>query len=995
VEYFPGQTTTTMPWSPVPSHTYRIAARLWVDGLGWVDPHVYGYYTQLAELTYPEVLDISYDEANAQAVVSIASGSLPAAAGFWFRPVEIPPTSAPPQPVQELSPWFYEGLTVIPANAAEVTIPFDRFNTWDGVVTFEIASRLHVKESGWSGDYALGYAPDTVVAYPKIIDVWMMKDIGKAVVQLSPVGNMPARVGLWFREIDPLTCEPLCEWTYMGMQSYEPHTRSVDFEWYAANPAGTYQGAARIYVDDGTYRGWASPFTIAGDPCIPVGGETFDVVGFNPYPGALSVDRLVVEFSEPPIQNTIDSASFYVKELDLNDNLTTPVMGTFNWLSATELEYQMGRGIAPGRYILVITDSVASSDETLPYFSKIFYVGADIFWRDGTGNWTDMETDGVYYWDPNRLPTVGDTVMVDSPYNDATITYDDTDPGNSINGAYFYDEVVVQSGSTLDAGFIKPYVPMEVMDGATLRNAQIFHTDDANLELTWYPGGTLEDVSLDGVGTMPTGSSTYNVVNSLYVNGLLRSNAQGVRILAQPNDGTAFLEGAGMIFMTVPSFGVAPAIVTENFSTLIFGPDLKVMTNSLEIGTQFHSTEQNGTILLQENAGFTQGLTFQGTIVNNGDIATGLISAGFAPVTFASGSLENNGMIAVGQRSRLVLNGPWTNNGTIQVVDSALEFLDATDTQLATVDMARSRYILNGTYTSNSTLNLDVNEGRIDVTSGAKVVGGTFASSQVAYYVQASDGASFDGVTFNARLFAIGNIEIMNGITMNSQLVVPASTTVSFPGSAIQTIGGTGQISLSGSAGSESILALTSGDTGSFVIGPDLTVTGAGGIIDGAGRAFTNQGEVISASGGVITLKGSGWNNEGILRANSGNSISAEGAWTNNGTVFLEPSSNLISTSNYTATQSALYRVEAKGNTLADHGQIQVSGNAVLDGSLVVDLINGWVPNIGDSITILQATGDVSGSFASVTVNNLPGSLIESVSTSGSSVVVTFQSNAK
>ncbi len=82
-------------------------------------------------------------------------------------------------------------------------------------------------------------------------------------------------------------------------------------------------------------------------------------------------------------------------------------------------------------------------------------------------------------------------------------------------------------------------------------------------------------------------------------------------------------------------------------------------------------------------------------------------------------------------------------------------------------------------------------------------------------------------------------------------------------------------------------------------------------------------------------------------------------------------------------------------NGATDYDFVSVSGTAILDGSLNVNLINGFVPAAGNSFTILTAGAGLSGAFTNLTNNfvpvaNDPGAYFQLVTTATSVILTNF-----
>jgi len=114
------------------------------------------------------------------------------------------------------------------------------------------------------------------------------------------------------------------------------------------------------------------------------------------------------------------------------------------------------------------------------------------------------------------------------------------------------------------------------------------------------------------------------------------------------------------------------------------------------------------------------------------------------------------------------------------------------------------------------------------------------------------------------------------------------------------------------------------------------------------------------------TLKGVGMISGSLL--NSG-SLSAPGASGN-------PPGNFTIVGNYTASSTALHQVEIASTNLYDRISIVTdpsfpSGNATLGGTLQVNLLNGFIPSLGDTFRIFSFASS-TGVFASSSLPALP-----------------------
>ncbi|MHC5111151.1 MAG: hypothetical protein ACYTHJ_14875 [Planctomycetota bacterium] len=134
-------------------------------------------------------------------------------------------------------------------------------------------------------------------------------------------------------------------------------------------------------------------------------------------------------------------------------------------------------------------------------------------------------------------------------------------------------------------------------------------------------------------------------------------------------------------------------------------------------------------------------------------------------------------------------------------------------------------------------------------------------------------------------------------------------------------------------------------DGETYLSGGDI-VTGSGGFQG----PFRIKKGLIRGQGGVVgDLEVSGCDTPPCLgRISPGNSI---GTMTVTGDLLLE--------------EDAVFAVELSGLTPeTEHDQLFVGGTATLDGNLVIDLVNGYVPEIGDSFVILVSTALAGDPFS-------------------------------
>ncbi|MCG8648346.1 MAG: hypothetical protein MI861_00850, partial [Pirellulales bacterium] len=173
-----------------------------------------------------------------------------------------------------------------------------------------------------------------------------------------------------------------------------------------------------------------------------------------------------------------------------------------------------------------------------------------------------------------------------------------------------------------------------------------------------------------------------------------------------------------------------------------------------------------------------------------------------------------------------------------------------------------------------------------------------------------------------------------------------------------------GQLIVTPTAGGNATLAATLNNFGDITLGDDLEIVAAGTAhtnggnialenatlrFEGAGSTFTNQPDPLGqiTGSGTIDVAGIQFINEGVLSAGF-----SPGSLNITGDVTLGSNSQIV--------------VEVGGRDAGTQfDQLRVSGSISLDGSLLVNVIDGFSPSLGDRFEILTF-GDARGAFASV-----------------------------
>ncbi len=153
-----------------------------------------------------------------------------------------------------------------------------------------------------------------------------------------------------------------------------------------------------------------------------------------------------------------------------------------------------------------------------------------------------------------------------------------------------------------------------------------------------------------------------------------------------------------------------------------------------------------------------------------------------------------------------------------------------------------------------------------------------------------------------------------------------------------------------------------------------IKADGAGTAVIGNGIAFTNLG-TVDVRAGTLSLPAS-WTNEGRLTGSG--TLSLAGTLTNLGTVAPGSSPGTLGVSGALLLAGA-GTLEAELGTLASHDLLLVSGTVQLGGTLALSCWDSCSFAVGDVITLIDSSGDLSGSFASITLSGFATGAFEPI----------------
>ena len=400
-------------------------------------------------------------------------------------------------------------------------------------------------------------------------------------------------------------------------------------------------------------------------------------------------------------------------------------------------------------------------------------------------------------------------------------------------------------------------------------------------------------------------------------------------------------------------------------------------------------------------------------------------------------NFTNTGTLRISNGSALSLNGNWDNQGTIDLSEGTLNLYD----DFTTANINQSTFTRGSSTEVRLWGNLDNTGevldavGDIHLHSSSSSVAGTIIGGTVNVDLHVTSGAyeSVDGVTLNGTAHLTGGsdrLRVYNSLTLNGTADLSGSSSILEFDGGTQTLGAdAGQNGLVQLGSSSSTLRVLGGGTltldermvvegrgrirgydgGNTVINEGLIhANDAGGSIIIDPENFTNLGTLEVSGGGQLSLY-ENVTNYGSIEVGSGSTLGTFGLGTGglnlltgsvmrgdgiisgdltNSAGTVEPNGLSIS-SNYVQMASGTIHITAGGPAQGtEYDFLDISGAASLSGVLQLELRDGFVPEIDDTFTILEADGGVTGTFDEVV--GLGGSAW-SVNYLSTSVVVAFQ----
>jgi fibronectin-binding autotransporter adhesin len=501
--------------------------------------------------------------------------------------------------------------------------------------------------------------------------------------------------------------------------------------------------------------------------------------------------------------------------------------------------------------------------------------------------------------------------------------------------------------------------------------AQTITTNAANLTLA---GGTIENTSnstnalaslanntgkltIGGDTDFTTSASTFNNTGTLTVNAGSTFSAKALtQISGTTLSGGTFVLGGNIDLSTT---GIS---VTTNSSTLTLdGGTIESGTANALAGLAANTKS----LTLGDDASFTTAGNFSNTgtlTVNSGSTFTvtgTLTQYKSATNTLSGGTFVVGGTLALAagangietDSAKVTLEGTGEiKNTTSGANANALANLNTISSTGSFTLADDADFTTAGNLTNSGTLTVDAGStltvtGTLTNLSGGTLTGGTYTVGGTVQLASANG-----GITTNAANLTLTGktAEILDGTT--NALATLANNSGSL------TLGSSATLTTASSS-------FTNTGTVDVEKGTTLTVGGTGNSYSQTAGTTTVDGTLTDAGTAGVSLTGGTIQGAGTIKANvsNGATVSAGDAG----------KAGLLSiTGTYTQLSSGTLNVNVGGTTLStQYSQLKITGKASLGGTLAVTLINGFTPTVGQTFTVLTATGGLGGTtFSNTTI---------------------------
>jgi len=473
-----------------------------------------------------------------------------------------------------------------------------------------------------------------------------------------------------------------------------------------------------------------------------------------------------------------------------------------------------------------------------------------------------------------------------------------------------------------------------------------------------------------------TGNDLVNLdVHNISINSLTLGGSSGRSTLQDPNQGGSFI-----------SVSIAGALTINQ-------PGNLMLYNGDSISAGATSSNAGGITLNGASMSIT------GNFTNTGGIQ--LIEGGRPATINISGSLTNGGNINdVSAVESLTIGGSLTNSGGLAIAGlsvggainntGSLDLIELPEPRGGPIASGNAASLTNsGTIDVGNTFAVNgnaTNSGQIMVTaigfSASLGVGGTLTNTSTGQITALDDSGVYATNLANSGRLQIGSFGALN---INDN--VTNSGTISANGnSSIVNVNGrfTNNAGASLGLGTNASASITNLiNAGSVTVGSGSTLTVPPGPTapKSALQGFLNSGTVDIASGGTIASQAQYTQTAGqtTIDGHFNGTVNLAGGslYGDNGTIAGSVTSNAsfnIGDAPMTVGEMSImgnYTQRPNGSltfdiaSLTQYDQLNVSGHAQLNGLMTVNLLNGYIPQLGNMFDIMNFASE-SGTFSTV-----------------------------
>jgi hypothetical protein len=488
--------------------------------------------------------------------------------------------------------------------------------------------------------------------------------------------------------------------------------------------------------------------------------------------------------------------------------------------------------------------------------------------------------------------------------------------------------------------------------------------------------GVIESLSnttntLGGTITNPAGgiiqldnNSTLNLLAGTYTNsGNLAINSSGNFTILKV-DGSAVTLTGGTVTMSnnVNNFieGAATSDILTNQETIQGSGNIGNAFMGLVNSSTGNIVASHSTPLVIDTSTAGGGFNNQGTLTVNTSAVLLILNNGapfknFSGTTLTGGTYNISGTLEFGNAgTSLVTNAAniTLTGATAQIIDFSNENVlgafatNATGSSFALAGGAnfttKGNFTNNGTLTVGSGSTFDVS-GNLTNFSGTTLSGGTYNVTGTLQFTGANIVTNSASITLTGSSAKIVNQTGANALASFGSNASSGKFTVT-----------------GGQVLSDAATALTNAGTLTVAKSSQLNLTPTNATYSQTAGTTTVDG-TLAANGGITVSGGSIFGSVGMWSGNT----TLRGGTFNIGDAALTAGSESI-TGTYTQGSAGALDIDVGGTTAGTQfDQLTVSGAASLNGTLNLDLINGFVPAIGATFDILNASS-VTGTFATV-----------------------------